>query len=625
MVEYPRIKNISDIEEIEKIDATQRVPAQNTYKLLEIGAAQKPEATAITFIENAEDFENPILITYRQLIGKIRQTANMFYDLGLREGDVVTDVLPNLPETHYVLWGSEAAGISNPINPFLEADVIKDICIAAGTKILVAQGEVPGSDIWEKIDSIKKDIPGLKAIIRIGGKSDEKNGIYGFDETIAQYPGDHLIFNRDIKGSDTASLYHTGGTTGRPKLAKRTHFNEVLESWLLRIGFDVKPLDAVMLGLPLFHCNGTIVTGLMPFSTGSNVVMLTAAGYRNQAVIKNFYKIVDKFKPVLFACVPTVLGMIMNVPIETEDVSSLRYCSCGAAPLSVELFNRFEEKTKIKILEGYGLTETTVCSALNPKNGDRRVGSVGLRLAYHWVRTVILDENGKYVRDCKVNEIGVVVIKGPAVFKGYVENEHNKNIWLSDGSFNTGDLGRVDEDGYIWLTGRSKDLIIRGGHNIDPSTIEEALYKLPYVKVAAAIGCPDAHAGEVPVAYVELSKDASVSEDEILASLKQKIGERASIPQKVKIVSAMPLTAVGKIFKPALRWDAIQGVYQKELSALKDQVKEVTVNAIEDKVHGTLVKVKIIPASGVTKEEIQKRVADILGRFTVHYDLKVTV
>jgi len=620
-MEYPRIETISDIEAIEKINPAERVPAQNTYALLERGAALNQDALAISFIKDAEDFEHPVQITYRQFMGKVRQTANMFHELGIGKDDVVTYMLPNLPETHYVLWGGEAVGISNPVNSFLEADIIKDICNAAGTKIIVTMGETPGTDVWEKIDSVRKEIPGLRCVIRIGGGSDENAGIYGFDEKIAEYPDDRLVFQRDIQGDDIASLYHTGGTTGRPKLARRTHFNEVLEAWLLMTGFDFHPQEALMLGLPLFHCNGTIVTGLMPFSTGGHVVMLSAQGYRNQTIVKNFYRIVDKFKPVLFACVPTVLGMIMNVPVEDEDISSLRYVNCGAAPLSVEMFNRFEDKTKMKILEGYGLTETTVCSALNPKDGDRRIGSVGLRLPYHWVRTVILDDNGNYARDCKVNEIGTVVIKGPCVFKGYVEEEHNKNIWLSDGSFNTGDLGRIDEDGYIWLTGRSKELIIRGGHNIDPASIEEVMYRLPYVKTAAAVGCPDAHAGEVPVAYVELSEDASVTEDEILAWLKKNIGERASIPQSVTIVDQMPLTAVGKLFKPALKWDAIQRTYQKELTALGDQADAVNVTAVGDKVHGTLVEIEIVLASGVTQDSIKKQVADILAQYTGYYEL----
>ncbi len=624
ITEYPRIKTIGDIEKIEEVDATKRVPVQNTYALLERSASLNPDGIAISFLKSAEEYEQPVQITYRQFIDKIRQTANMLRDLGIGTNDVVTYVLPNLPETQYVLWGGEAAGISNPVNPFLEADVIKDVCIAAGTKIIVTIGETPDTDIWKKIDSIRKDIPSLKCVIRVGGASDEKDGIYGFDEKIAEYPADRIVFDRDIQPDDIASLYHTGGTTGRPKLARRTHFNEVLEAWLLMIGMDFHPRQTAMVGLPLFHCNGTIVTGLMPFSVGGEIVMLSPQGYRNPAIIKNFYKIVHKYKPVLLSCVPTVLGMIMDAPLQDEDISSLRYVICGAAPLSVELFNRFEEKTRMKILEGYGLTETTVCSALNPKDGDRRVGSVGLRLAYHWLRTVILDESGNYVRDCKVNEIGVVVVKGPCVFKGYIEEEHNQNIWLADGSFNTGDLGRIDKDGYVWLTGRSKDLIIRGGHNIDPATIEEALYRLPYVKLAAAIGCPDAHAGEVPVAYVELKDGSSVAEKEIQTWLKNNIGERAAIPQFVKIVDKIPVTAVGKIFKPELRWDAIRRIYQKELTALGDHAATVHVSVGEDTVHGTLVKLKITPATGVSDETIKKRVAEILARYTLQYELNLT-
>ena len=619
------IAKLADIEKIEEISYSERFKATSTYEIISQGAAINPDAPAISFLLNGDAYDQPMEVTHGQLIGRIRQTANLLHDLGVGPTDVVTYLLPNLPHTHFVLWGAEAVGIANPINPMLEPEAIKDICNAAKTKVLVALGEFPGSDIWPKIEGIRKDIPTLKAVIRVMGPSDESENIYGYDEVIDKYPADRLTFDRTFHKDDIASLYHTGGTTGRPKLARRTHYNEVVLVCDIAMAIDFQPGEAVMCGLPLFHCNGTCITGLMPFSVGGRVVLLSPLGYRDPTIMKNFWKIVDKYKPSFYSAVPTVLGVLLDVPVGDSDISSLNYALCGAAPLSVELFKKFEEHSGLKIIEGYGLTETACASAVNPKDGERRVGSIGIRLPYHWIKVAIVDENGKYVRDAETNEIGSVCVSGPCVFKGYVEDIHNQGIWIDDNQewFNTGDLGRQDAEGYLWLTGRRKELIIRGGHNIDPATIEEALYKMKGVKVAAAVGRPDAHAGEVPVAYVELTEEANVSENQIMEWARNNIGERAAIPKEVSVVKEVPLTAVGKIFKPALRWDAIRKTYEEELKSLGDLAESVFVQVGEHKVHGTNALIQIKAASGADPEAIKKKVPEILSRYTVHYTVEV--
>ncbi len=617
------IRNLPDIEAIEKVPLSERIREKSTYELIEKGAGINPDALAISFLKDGASYEAPVQITYKQLIWKIRQAANMFHDLGVGPTDVVTYILPNLPQTHFTLWGAEAAGIANPINPMLEASAIRDICKAAGTKILVTLGDLPGTEIWKKTDSIRKEIPSLENVICVMGKTNEAEGIYGFEEKMEQYPGDRLTFDRKIHPDDIASLYHTGGTTGRPKLARRSHHNEVVLAWGIMAASGLKPGETVMVGLPLFHCNGTCVTGLMPFSVGGHVVILSPSGYREPGIMKNFYKIVENFRPVFFSCVPTVLSVLLDIPVGNADISSLRYVVCGAAPLSVELFNRFEAHTKMKVLEGYGLTESTCASAINPKDGERRVGSIGIRLPYQEMKISIIDENGEYISEAETDEIGVVCIKGPCIFKGYVEDIHNKGIWLKDGWFNTGDLGRKDKDSFFWLTGRKKDLIIRGGHNIDPVTIEEPIYRMKGVKVVAAVGRPDPHAGEVPVVYVEVSKDAGISSKNVMDWAASHIGERAAIPKEVIITDHIPLTAVGKIFKPALKWDAIKRTYEKELKAIESLAEHLDVAVGEDKIYGTSASIKVKPASGTSPETIKKRVSEILANYTVHYDILV--
>ena len=622
-MEGVRFKNIRDIEAFENTPIEERMAVFNTYDLIKKGASIDPDATAISFFLSGDTFDQPMVVTYRDLLTNITRTANLFHDLGLGPTDVVSYLLPNLPHTHYVLWGGEATGIVNPINPLLEPDTIAEICQAAGTKVLVALAEFPESDIWEKAVKIRQELPDLKAIIRVMGPSDEKAGVYGYDEIISRYNGEKLDSNRTIDSRDIASMYHTGGTTGTPKLAPHTHFNEAAMAYMMAAAAELNTGEVTLCGLPLFHVNGTTVTGSTPFLIGAHVVLLGPRGYRDPAVMQNFYKIVGHYKAVTFSSVPTVLSVLLDIPVDDADISSLRYAICGAAPLSVELFKRFEDHSGMKILEGYGLTEGTCASSFNPYHGQQKIGSIGLRLPYMQMKIFIVGDGGKFVREAEIDEIGSVCIKGPNVFSGYLDDAHNQGIWPQEGWLNTGDLGRQDADGYFWLTGRTKELIIRGGHNIDPAAIEDPLYRLPGVQVAAAVGRPDPHAGEVPVAFVQLQEGADLTPDQILDYLKKEIGERAAVPKEVAIIEEVPLTPVGKIFKPALRWKAIQKVYQTELEKIKDLTTSMDVTVTEDKVHGSIVAIKINAAPGMSNDQIRDQVGNALARYTVKYRLEI--
>ncbi len=617
------IKTLADIEKFEETPIQDRMTCFNTYDAIKKGAAINPDATAISFIMSGDTYKEPMQVTYREFVQQINRTANLFHDLGVGPTDVISYLLPNIPHTHYVLWGGEAAGIVNPINPMLESGTIRDICQAANTKILVALGEFPGSDIWKKAMAIKKDLPNLKAIVRVMGPSDEKENIVGFDEALPGYNGDALDSGRQIAPDDIASMYHTGGTTGTPKLAPHTHFNEAAMPFMLNQAMGLAAGETALCGLPLFHVNGTTVTGSAPFSTGAHIVILGPMGYRDPSVLKNLYKIVEHYKAVTFSGVPTVLSMLLDIPKEGVDISSLRFGICGAAPLSVELFKRFEEHSGMKVLEGYGLTEGTCASSANPFHGQRKVGSIGLRLPYQKMAIFIVDDEGGFVRAAETDEIGCVCLSGPNVFKGYTEEIHNQGLYPKPDWINTGDLGRQDADGYFWLTGRTKELIIRGGHNIDPAAIEEPLYRIPGVQVAAAVGRPDPHAGEVPVAYVQLQEGARLSAAQILEQVEKAIGERAAVPKEVVILDELPLTSVGKIFKPALRWDATRRVYEDTLKALEGLTSSIQVGVVEDKVHGALAHIDIQPAEGVSGQEIEKKVEDLLSRFTIRYQLSI--
>src|SRR5690606_24138526 len=223
--------------------------------------------------------------------------------------------------------------------------------------------------------------------------------------------------------------------------------------------------------------------------------------------------------------------------------------------------------TGLRILEGYGLTEATCATSINPPAGERRIGSVGLAMPFQKVKAAIVGADGRLVRECAAEEIGSLLVSGPAVFPGYLREQDNAKVWAEEGWLNTGDLCRIDRDGYIWLTGRAKDLIIRGGHNIDPQMIEEVLVTHPAVAMAAAVGQPDAYAGELPMAFVAARPGTAPTPEELIAYCRERIAERAAVPVRVVVLTALPVTAVGKTFKPELRWRAIELVYTEALAA----------------------------------------------------------
>ena len=243
-------------------------------------------------------------------------------------------------------------------------------------------------------------------------------------------------------------------------------------------------------------------------------------------------------------------------------------------------------------------------------------GSVGFAMPYCEVRTAELGE-GRIERFCEVDEIGQVVIRGPSVIQGYLDPDHDPGVVLADGWLNSGDLGRLDAEGQLFLTGRAKDVIIRGGHNIDPAVIDEALHAHPAVEMGAAVAKPDARLGELPIAYVQLAPGASVDAEELQAFVRTRIGERAANPVSVFIIDELPLTGVGKIFKPALRLDAVRRVYEEICTPLAAKAgRGITVSVAADPVHGTLATIRLV---GSEDGELATEIHTALAPFSVKH------
>lgn len=627
----PLIRTLQDIQQIESTPLSDRGLPESTFDLIRRTAQTSPHAPALSFILQGTAEEAPLRLNYTELLGKITQTANAFHRLGLRPGKAVSFLLPNLPQTHYTIWGGEAAGIVNAINPLLDAEHIAELIHASDSELLVTLAPFPGTDLWDKVNALRDQLPELKAILCVdmanllpepqrsalkAQRGPLPEGVLDFDETIAACPADHLESGRVIAADDIASYFHTGGTTGTPKLAPHSHGNEVAMAYSMNLVTRFGVGDVTLCGLPLFHVNGVIVTGLTAFIGGAEVLLATPQGYRNTTLIGNFWKVIERHKVSFFSGVPTIYAGLLQIPSEGHDLSSLKYALCGAAPMPVELIRQFEAKTGLTLLEGYGLTEGTCGSCANPPAGERRPGSIGLPMPYCEVRIKVLDEQGRYLRDAEQDEIGNLCIRGATVFRGYLQASKNADIWVDGDWFNTGDLGRVDADGYIWLIGRSKDLIIRGGHNIDPQMIEEALHKHPAVAMAAAVGKPDEKAGELPVVYVQLKPGAQTSETELLEHAAAHIPERAAVPKDAWIIDAIPLTAVGKTFKPALRFDAIARVYQAAIDELHPAVR---VEVLSDDRAGQLAHIHLPNQDQALAASIGERLSGYAVGHRIHF------
>jgi fatty-acyl-CoA synthase len=268
------------------------------------------------------------------------------------------------------------------------------------------------------------------------------------------------------------------------------------------------------------------------------------------------------------------------------------------------------------------MTEATCVSSVNPRDGERRIGSIGLRLPYQEMKVGRIDDE-RVTGEAAVDEIGTIVLRGPYVFSGYVEPAADRGIVLADGWLNTGDLGRRDADGYFWLTGRAKDLIIRGGHNIDPALIEEGMMRHPAVDLAAAVGKPDGHAGELPVAFVTLRAGAKANAADLIAHARSAIAERAAVPVDVFVIDAMPMTAVNKIFKPELRRRAISHACERIVRAASG-ASDVRVVTEPHERYGTSTDIVATLAPDAERDACIARAHDELAKLPIHWTTRWT-
>ena len=567
------IATAADIRRVEAQPYEAAVPVTNMYDLFRRSADLWGDRTAITWLGTGDPDGPTTGFSYTELFRRITQAANMYRDLGVGEEDAVALLLPNMPEAHFALWGAEIAGRACPINNLLNPDHLAHLIEASGSKVLVSLGPDPELGILERALPMRERCTDLNAMLLVDGQgeTDGSNAIHEFMDLLDQYPGDRLTFERDLNRETMAAYFHTGGTTGAPKLAQHRHGNQVHTSWSGALMYDLSEQDVMINGFPLFHVAGTFVFGTTGFISGAHLVLPTRTGMRNPDVAANFWRIVERHGVTFMAGVPTVLAALMNVPVDDADISSLRVALTGGTPLPTDLAAAFEAQFGIPIRNLFGMTECAGIVSITPTHGERKPNGCGFPLPYTEVRCVPLGADGPDLSGtCAPNESGVMVLRGPHVGPGYTDASRNAGMFTDDGWLISGDLGHLDEEGQVYLTGRAKDVIIRGAHNIDPAMIEETVDTHPAVEMSAAIGQPDGYAGELPVVYVTLKAGQTATEAELLDYLAPRIAERPALPKRAYVIDAMPVTPIGKIYKPALRLRSIEDTYAAALADLAE-------------------------------------------------------
>lgn len=568
----PIMDTLAQIEAFEKTPLTEQFPFTDSYNLIQTSVARFGDDIALEFLLQGLPDEPTTQISFTQLGQQITRTANLLTQLGIKPDNSVSIIMPILPQTHFAIWGSQAAGISNPINPMLEAEHIGEIIAAANSSVVICLGKSQHSDIWEKVIHGIEGQSQIEAVVAVNipglcePVTDPEAGasyqILDFDTAIANMPSDSLNNNREFSGEQIAAYFHTGGTTGRPKLAQLTHQNMAFIGQLMQVYTAHQERQSVLCGLPLFHIYGCIIQGVASMAVGYRILLLTPSGFRSPVAMKHFWQHIDRFKITSFATVPTVLMALAEIPVGDSDISTLTNVGSGASPLSQPFKVHFEKSHNVEVANGYGMTETTALISRAPAN--QPPGSVGMRIPYSQIRIAHVEDTS-ITKDCELGESGVVLVKGPQVFAGYKIETDNNNAWIEDGWFNTGDLGYLDNDGFLYLSGRAKDLIIRGGHNIDPELIEEPLNAHPAVAVSIAVGLPDSYAGELPMAFVVKAPGSEITPEELIQHCADTMSERAAVPKRIEFIDAMPLTAVGKIFRPHLRQSIAESVTREVL------------------------------------------------------------
>jgi long-chain acyl-CoA synthetase len=544
----------------EGVPRTFGYPEVPIYQVLEDTARNFPDRIAIIFLGKK--------LTYRKLYELVQQFATVISTLGIKTGDRVACILPNSPQFAIVYYGvMQAGGIFVQMNPLNSEKEIQFQLADSGAETVIVADVL---DLPNKVKKVKSETP-LKRIIYTSIKEYlpfPKNLLYPL---VAKPPkferGEGIFFLKEllakrapsppsvtVNQDDVALLLYTGGTTGISKgcmLSQRNLVSNAIQSslWFPKAERGKEIFLSV---LPFFHSFGMTTCLNLPIYLGATM-MIVLRFERDK--LGGFLKDIQRIRPTIFPGVPAMYQAINNFPdVGKYDLSSVKFCLSGAAPLPVEVCRKFEQITGGKLVEGYGLTEASPVTHCNPLFGKRKIGSIGL--PFPDTDCEIADvETGE--GPLPVGEIGELRIKGPQVMKGYWNNPEETEECLKDGWLYTGDIGKMDEEGYFSILDRKKDMIITGGFNVYPRDIDEVLFQHPKIKDAVAVGIPDPYHGEIVKAFVVLKDGETANEEEIIAFCRENLA-RYKVPKMVEFRQELPKTMIGKVLRKALREEELR-------------------------------------------------------------------
>lgn len=497
----------------------------NIAKLNEDRGLQHAETTKVIY-EGRE-------ITNREMVRQGRKLASVLKHLGVSRGDRVIMQMPNCPEVFYGFSAALRLGaVIVPINYMIGEEETAHIYQDSGAKVVISSRM-----FLPKILACRARVPGIETVILIEDHAPE--GTLSYRALVDDSREEMSI--AETSDDDIAALIYTAGTTGKAKGVIHTHGSLYANACMQHQTYPPTDGMTYISILPLCHSYGIASSNMTLFRMNRTVLL-------NTFDVNVIFSSIEKYSGNIVAAVPTMyVYMLLNPEPKKYNLSSMKYWACGSAPLAVETWNQFKEMYGFEIIEGWGLTEAGANNSCNPWLGLKKIGSIGLPMTGTDMR--IVDDSGKRLPH---GEKGEIVIRGPQVMKGYWNRPGESADALKNGWLHTGDVGYVDADGYFWITDRKKDLIIKGGENISPRTIEEVLYACPAVSEAAVIGVKDEKYGEEIKAFVVLHPGSTATTEDILAFCKSKL-TNFLLPKHIVFLEALPKSLVGKILKTELR------------------------------------------------------------------------
>jgi fatty-acyl-CoA synthase len=600
------VRSIADIEALERLPYDGLVPARNLYHLFEATARLHPDRGALTVLAPSAE----VSLTHRQLLAEICRAANLFRSYGITpDGPTVAILCPILPEIFPTLLGAQVAGVASSINYLLNEDTIVDLLEAQNATVLVIPSEAADAAIWQTARNVAARVGSLQNILVVGECQSAPERFSRFDAAVAGHR-DSLNFEPSDDRQTVCALFHTGGTTGRPKLVRLTHGNQIHAAWGFAQVHGLDERDVALNGFPLFHVGGTMTVGLSILAAGGHVIIPSPYSLRSPQAIRDFWHTVARFRATIVSGVPTSIAALAEVPIGSHDVGTVRMALTGGAVCPKAVGDRFQARTGIRLFETYGMTETAAAIAFNPGRGEPLQGSVGFRAPFSRTRIVAFGDADMQT-ECPPLTSGLVLVSGPQVFPGYLDPAHNRGVLTDDHWIVTGDVGYLTGDERLVLTGREKDLIVRSGHNIDPAAIEDVANAFPGVQMSSAVGMPDAYAGEVPILFAVQSPNQTIDLARLREHLDVNVHEPPARPKRVVLLDALPVTAVGKIFKPTLRDLAVQEKARTEIDRIFGAATRAEIRVEKEDKLNTRVRISVASADKALLTELAESLSTL--------------